>query len=101
MVHRLLKVHKAIVKALVDFDSERIGLSEAELRKLKELEPALEPAKVAVDALNRRDTSLLVADSILLFVIKELENRNSDEARMIREPLAKRRQEAEHPCELA
>ena len=76
MVERFLYLRKCITKALVDL-SIRLNISDEEFMLLEDLKAALEPIKLAVEALCRQDATILTADGIFRFLLAELKCRNT------------------------
>ena len=71
---------KCISKALLDLSIEH-DISAAEFLFLHELKCALEPIKLAVDALRITDAVLLTAKEIFQFLFFELKQRKSSLAK--------------------
>ncbi|OXA54474.1 hypothetical protein Fcan01_11805 [Folsomia candida] len=76
MIKRFVTLKVSILKSLIDIDSE-MSFSEQEWATLSSLASVLEPVKLTVEALCRRDTNLHTADAMLQFMITKLENQNS------------------------
>ena len=77
MIERFMSLKKCISKALLDLAVEH-DISAAEILFLKELKCALEPIKLAVDALSPKDATLLTAERIFQFLFFELKKRKSN-----------------------
>ena len=73
------------MKALLDFSIEH-GISTTEFSFLNELKCALEPLKLAVEALCRKNATLLTAEGVFQFLFVELEKRKSSLAEEEVEP---------------
>ncbi|CAF4947379.1 unnamed protein product [Pieris macdunnoughi] len=71
MMERFYKLKECIDKALIDVESE-IKFSDIEWSKIKDLIDSLQPFKLAVEALCRRDSTLLTAETTLKFVSEKL-----------------------------
>ena len=69
MVERFICLKKCISKALLDLSIEH-GISTTEFSFLNELKCALEPIKLAVEALCRKDATLLTAENVFQFLLK-------------------------------
>ena len=67
MIERFLKLKKCIEKALIDLD-QQFSVSQGEYLLLDDILFSLQPMKLAIEALGRRDANLLTADGILKFV---------------------------------
>ena len=74
MVERFIYLKKCISKALLDLSIEH-SISTTEFSFLNELKCALEPIKLAVKALCRKDATLLSAEGVFQFLFVELEKR--------------------------
>ena len=75
MIERFL-FKKCIMKALLDLSIAH-DISETEFLFLGKLKCALEPIKLAVEALCRQDATLLTAEGIIRFLFAELKNLRS------------------------
>ena len=64
---------KCIEKALIDLD-EQFSVSQGEYLLLDDILFSLQPMKLAIEALDRRDANLLTADGILKFVFSQVDN---------------------------
>jgi len=97
MLERLNKLRNCVKKALIDIKSD-LQFEEWELDRLDDLVTALEPLKVTVEALCRRDFDLLQADESLNFALNKLDSTGSaigDElAQAMRHRITQRRTEA-------
>ncbi|GBN32263.1 hypothetical protein AVEN_248216-1 [Araneus ventricosus] len=71
MIERFHKLKVCIDKALIDIGSDT-KFSDLEHSKIKDLIDSLQPFKLAVGALCRRDSTLLTAESILTFISEKL-----------------------------
>ncbi len=76
MCDRFCVLEKPIRKALVDV-GDGLNIEEEELSIVLEIVDALKPVKAAVEALCRRDASLLTADAILSFAMNQLQQQNT------------------------
>lgn len=76
MIERFLLLKKCIIKALLDLSIAH-NISETEFLFLDRLKCALEPVKLAVEALCRQDATLLSAEGIFRFLIVEIQKRRS------------------------
>ena len=80
MIERFILLKKCISKALLDLSIEH-NISAAEFLFLNELKCALEPMKLAVEALCRKDATLLTAEGIFQFFFLELKKTKSSLAK--------------------
>jgi hypothetical protein len=71
MLERFDKVKNCILKSLIDLGSS-ISLDEEELNMIHHLVTTLEPVKLAVEALCRRDATLLSVDTTISFIAVQL-----------------------------
>ncbi|GBL94938.1 putative RNA-binding protein 19 [Araneus ventricosus] len=71
MIERFHKLKVCIDKALIDIGSET-KFSNLEWSKIKDLIDSLQPFKLAVEALCRRDSTLLTAETTLKFILEKL-----------------------------
>lgn len=71
MLERFYQLWYCVQKALIDLKSN-IVFSEEELLLISEIIDALSPIKLAVEALCRRDSNILVADATFKFMIDTL-----------------------------
>lgn len=76
MLERFFFVQNSVRKSLIDINSN-ISFTEAELKLLSETISALQPLKVAVEALCSEDANIYVADVTLNFLLCELSSQNS------------------------
>lgn len=77
MLKRFLKLKNCILKAMIDVKSS-IQLSDSDIRVTEEIVAALEPVKIAVEALCQRDVNLVSADAALKFAVATIEKQSSD-----------------------
>ncbi|GBN03239.1 hypothetical protein AVEN_229019-1 [Araneus ventricosus] len=71
MIERFHKLKVCIDKALIDIGSDTT-FSNLEWSKIKDLIESLQPFKLAVEALCRRDSTLLTAETTLKFILEKL-----------------------------
>ncbi|GBL99863.1 hypothetical protein AVEN_162855-1 [Araneus ventricosus] len=71
MIERFHKLKVCIDKTLIDKGSDT-KFSDLEWSKTKDLIESLQPFKLAVDALCRRDSTLLTAETTLKFILEKL-----------------------------
>lgn len=76
MIQRFLEMIVPIRKAYVDLVSLQVVDSD-EIKVLKNLANALEPIKLVVDALNRKNSNLISCEAAINFMIKKLEEENT------------------------
>ncbi|GBM49832.1 hypothetical protein AVEN_191236-1 [Araneus ventricosus] len=72
MIERFFKLKVCIDKVLIDKESDT-KFSDLEWSKIKDLIESLQPFKLAVDALCRRDSTLLTAETTLRAVFTKLD----------------------------
>ncbi|GBM98355.1 hypothetical protein AVEN_153213-1 [Araneus ventricosus] len=71
MIKRFHKLKVCIDKALIDIGSDT-KFSDLEWSKIKDLIDSLQPFKLAVEALCRRVSNLLTAETTLKFILEKL-----------------------------
>ncbi|GBM96116.1 hypothetical protein AVEN_7992-1 [Araneus ventricosus] len=71
MIERFLKLKVCIYKALIDIGSDTT-FSDLEWSKIKHLIESLQPFKLAIEALCRRDSTLLTAETTLKIILEKL-----------------------------
>ncbi|GBP98355.1 hypothetical protein EVAR_50556_1 [Eumeta japonica] len=71
MIERFYKLKVCVDKALIDLESD-LKFSDLEWSIIKELRGSLQPFKLAVEALCRRDSTLLTAETTLKFILEKL-----------------------------
>lgn len=76
MLERFYKLKNCVDTALIDVKSE-IKFSDLEWLSIKNLAECLEPFKLAVEALCRREASLLTAETTLKFILEKLSKQHS------------------------
>jgi hypothetical protein len=96
MIERFLLLRKAVGKALVDL-GKNMDLSEDEFELLSDLTSALKPIQLGVEALSRRDATLLTADGVFRFIFSQLCSQDQSKvsvqlAKAIKRRIAERRQ---------
>ena len=82
MIERFILLKRCISKALLDLSIEH-DISQAEFLFLDEIKAALEPVKLAVEAMCRQDATLLTAEGIFRFLFKEMKQRRSTFAKSL------------------
>ena len=96
MIERFILLKKCISKALLDLSIED-DMSAAEFSFVNELKCSLEPMKLAIEALCRKDATLLTAEGIFQFLFLELKKRKSSLAKDLLYALRNRiRQRRQH-----
>ena len=86
MLARFLHLRGPVQKALIDL-GQSAEVSDADFAVITEIVACLEPLKVAVNALCRRETNLISAQAALQFCIIQLQKQNSELARTLAEVL--------------
>ena len=76
MIERFILLKKCIFKALLDLSIAH-DITQAEFLFLDEMKAALEPVKLAVKAMCRQDATLLTAEGIFLFIIREMKKQRT------------------------
>ncbi|GBM22703.1 hypothetical protein AVEN_81464-1 [Araneus ventricosus] len=70
-IERFQKLKVYIDKALIDKESDT-KFSDLQCSKIKDVIESLQPFKLAVDALSRRDSTLLTAETTRKFILEKL-----------------------------
>lgn len=76
MLGTFLRLRVPIQKALIDLKEPSI-VTDADFEKMQDIVSALEPVRILVEALCRRDTTLLSADGAIKFCIDTLQKARS------------------------
>jgi len=82
MLSRFVSLKNCILKAMIDIKCS-VQLSDAEIETIQEIVSTLEPIKLAVEALCRRDINLVSADAVVKFAVVTLEKQTSKLARTL------------------
>ena len=89
MLERFIKLYDSIKKALRDLNCTSY-FNDEYMTIIRELVSALKPIKVAVEALGRRDTNLIISEGILKFLYESLQENNSNISKEILESIKTR-----------
>lgn len=92
MLSRFQTLKNPIQKALIDL-KEPVRLTESDFITIQDLVSSLEPIKLAVSALCRRDINLITAEAALQFCLMQLKKQSSELARTLAIKLESRIQE--------
>ena len=92
MLSRFLQLRGPVQKALIDLGQASM-ISDGDFYVIEEMVSCLEPLKLAVAALCRRDTNLLSGEAALQFCLVELQKQNSELARTLADVLESRIQQ--------
>ncbi|GBN66100.1 hypothetical protein AVEN_254171-1 [Araneus ventricosus] len=76
MIERFRKLKLCTDKALIDIGSDT-KFSDLEWSKIKDLIDSFQQFKLAVEALCRRDSTLLTAETTLQFILEKLPTQNT------------------------
>ena len=82
MIERFIFLKKCIFKALLDLSIAH-DITQAEFLFLDEMKAALEPVKLAVEAMCHQNTTLLTAEGIFLFLIREMKKQRTTLAKKL------------------
>ena len=82
MIERFILLKKCIFKALLDLSIAH-DITQAEFLFLDEMKAALEPVKLAVEAVCRQNATLLTAEGIFLFLISEMKKQRTTQAKKL------------------
>ena len=97
MLSRFVTLRSCILKAMIDVKST-VQLSDAEIDTIQEIVSALEPVKLAVEALCRRDVHLVTADAVIKFALITPEKQASELARTLASAIRARITERRNNC---
>jgi len=86
MLSRFVKMRGPIRKALIDL-SEPTQVTDGDFCIIEEMVSCLEPVKIAVKAICRRDTNLIAAEAALHFCIIQLQKQSSELAKTLAEAI--------------
>lgn len=86
MLSRFVKLRGPIRKALIDL-SEPTQVTDGDFCLIEEMVACLEPVKIAVKAICRRDTNLIAAEAALHFCIIQLQKQSSELAKTLAEAI--------------
>ena len=73
MIERIIRMEKPVRLALIECGS-KLTFTDCDFKQLNKLKAVLEPAKLAVERLSRRDATLLTAERINDTVFESLES---------------------------
>ena len=89
MIQQFLKIKDSIVKVLLDI-SPLLICSDDEFDVLSDIVAALEPVKLAAEALCRQNATLLTAEGIFKFLVNNLKQKNSHLCTSMKDAILKR-----------
>lgn len=92
MLERFYNLKNCIDKALIDIESE-IKFSDNEWFIIKDLIANLQPFKLGVEALCRRESTLITADTTVQFILDKLQQQNTVLSNQLSQTLHERIQE--------
>ncbi|CAH0560586.1 unnamed protein product [Brassicogethes aeneus] len=94
MIERFYKLKVCIDKALIDIGSET-KFTDLEWSSIKDLVDSLQPFKLAVEVLCRRDSTLLIAETTQKFILEKLRTQDTflsaELSKALRERIKERR----------
>ena len=73
MLERIIKIKQPVQKALLDLDLG-ININDDEFTHISNIVKALDPIKLAVEALCRRDANFITAEATIKFLLEEIQN---------------------------
>jgi hypothetical protein len=82
MLHRFVSVRNCILKAMIDIKSS-VQLSDTDMDDIQDIVSALEPVKLTVEALCRREINLVSGDAVIRFAVVTLEKQRSELAKTL------------------
>jgi len=98
MLDVFYRLRNPIQKACIDVKSSVI-LTDADFKRIREIIAALEPVKLSVEALCRRETNLVSVDAAMRFCIVKLEKQASELGKTM--AVALRQRVTEHHTDLS
>lgn len=93
MLSRFLFLRTSVQKAMIDIKekpSAALHVTDSDFNIIQEIVSALEPVKLAVEALCRRDANLLSAEATITFCIIQLQKQHSELAKTLAECIESR-----------
>lgn len=94
MLERFYNLKLCISKALIDIESE-IHFTDEEWSKINDLKLCLEPIKLGLEVICRRDSTLIIAETTFRFILEKLDKQrtllSADLAKAFRERIRQRR----------
>ena len=97
MLKRFIKLKTCIQKSLLDLKSD-INFTDEEFNLIQDLQMSLDIVKAAVEALCRRDATLITADTALKLMVESLEKKEGNLTKSVSEALKKRVKERRLHC---
>ena len=82
MIERFILLKKCIFKALLDLSTAH-DITQSEFLFLDEIMATLKPVKLAVEAMCRQNATLLTAEGIFLFLIREIKKQRTTLAKKL------------------
>ncbi|XP_030578053.1 zinc finger BED domain-containing protein 4-like [Archocentrus centrarchus] len=89
MLDRYIALHRPVTKTLVDINNALIITNE-ELALIQQLSSCLKPVKMGVESLCNRDTTLVKADGIFIFMIDQLTKQDTPLSLEMRDAIERR-----------
>ncbi|KAL0860167.1 hypothetical protein ABMA27_010474 [Loxostege sticticalis] len=96
MIERFNRLKTCIEKTLIDFNSAS-KFSQEEFELLHSIQKSLKIVKITVEALCRRDATLLTAEAALKYMLRKLDNQKTNLSKSLAESLRKRISERRQP----
>lgn len=88
MIERFNRLKTCIEKTLIDFNSAS-KFSQEEFELLHSIQKSLKIVKITVEALCRRDATLLTAEAALKYMLRKLDNQKTNLSKSLAESLRK------------
>ncbi|KAI6658832.1 hypothetical protein LOD99_15157 [Oopsacas minuta] len=89
MLERIIQIKLPIHKALLYF-GEHICLSDQEIAAISSIVEALNPIKIALETICRRDTNLITTEATIKFLLEDIQKSNTNYHAQILEALSQR-----------
>lgn len=89
MLDRYIQLHRPVTKTLIDINPALI-MANDELAHIKQLSSCLKPVKMGVESLCKRDTTLIKADGIFIFMMDQLSKQETPLSLEMRDAIVSR-----------
>ena len=90
MLERIIQIKLPIQKALLDLGYEDINIRDQEIEVISSIVEAINPIKIALEAICRRDANLITAEATVKFLLDEMNKSHSNYNSRIQEAINQR-----------
>ena len=90
MLERIIQIKLPIQKALLDLGYEDINIRDQEIEVISSIVEAINPIKIALEAICRRDANLITAEATVKFLLDEMNKSHSNYYSRIQEAINQR-----------